>query len=109
MDHENRSRHSSHLERDDAGENSERGETEPQNSAKLLGGRIACLVGILLSAASILAPVLGASANISGGVLGVVLGALGYFLGSRRLGSATVVLGVVALFLAVLLSEAGWL
>jgi hypothetical protein len=51
--------------------------------AKLLGGRICCLVGLLLSA---------------GGILFALLGVLGYFLGARRLGAATVVLGVVAVF-----------
>src|SRR3712207_7868431 len=41
---------------------------------------------------------LGASANVSAGAVGAALGILGYFLGMRRLGAATIVLGVVAVF-----------
>ena len=32
------------------------------------------------------------------GPLGVALGVLGYFLGARRLGAVTIVLGVIAVF-----------
>jgi len=71
---------------------------ERANVAKLLGGRICCLVGLLLGAGSILFALLGASANVSAGAVGLALGVLGYFLGARRLGAATVVLGIVAVF-----------
>jgi len=69
-----------------------------EGAAKLLGGRISCVVGILLGAGGILFALLGASANVSAGAVGAALGILGYFLGARRLGAATVVLGTVALF-----------
>ena len=66
--------------------------------AKLLTGRISCIVGILSGAGGILFALLGASANVSAGAVGAALGILGYFLGARRLGTATIVLGVVAVF-----------
>ena len=69
-----------------------------KGAAKLLGGRIFCIVGILCGAGSILFALLGASANVSGGTVGAALGALGYFLGARRLGAVTIVLGVIAVF-----------
>jgi hypothetical protein len=71
---------------------------ERANVAKLLGGRICCLVGLLLGAGGILFALLGASANVSAGAVGLALGVLGYFLGARRLGAATVGLGIVAVF-----------
>jgi hypothetical protein len=71
---------------------------ERTNVAKLLGGRICCLAGLLLGAGGILFALLGASANVSAGAVGLALGVLGYFLGARRLGAATVVLGIVAVF-----------
>jgi hypothetical protein len=71
---------------------------ERANLAKLLGGRICCLVGLLFGVGGILFALLGASANVSAGAVGLALGVLGYFLGARRLGAATVVLGIVAVF-----------
>ena len=69
-----------------------------KGAAKLLGGRICCIVGILFGAGGILFALLGASANVSSGAVGAALGVLGYFLGARRLGTATIVLGVIAIF-----------
>ncbi|HEY6579697.1 MAG TPA: hypothetical protein VIZ60_01070 [Rubrobacter sp.] len=69
-----------------------------QGVAKLLGGRISCVVGILFGAGGILFALLGASANVSAGAVGAALGILGFFLGARRLGAATIVLGVIAVF-----------
>ena len=40
----------------------------------------------------------GASVDLSAGAVGLALGVLGYFLGARRLGAASVVLGTVAIF-----------
>jgi hypothetical protein len=71
---------------------------ERANLAKLLGGRICCLIGLLFGAGGILFALLGASANVSAGAVGLALGVLGYFLGARRLGAATVVLGIVTVF-----------
>jgi choline-glycine betaine transporter len=61
-------------------------------SAKLLGGRISCAVGLLLGIGAFVSALFGGGANISAGALGVALGVLGYFLGSRKLATATVVL-----------------
>src|SRR5215208_3122556 len=69
-----------------------------KGAAMLLAGRISCIVGILFGASGILFALLGASANVSAGAVGAALGILGYFLGARRLGVATIVLGVVAVF-----------
>ena len=69
-----------------------------EGTARLLGGRISCIVGILFGAGGILFALLGASANVSAGAVGAALGVLGYFLGARRLGAATIVLGVAAIF-----------
>jgi len=65
---------------------------------KLLLGRICCLVGLLLGAGGFVVATLGASVNLSAGAVGIALGVLGYFLGARRLGAASVVLGVGAVF-----------
>jgi hypothetical protein len=55
-------------------------------------------VGFLLGAGGILFALLGASDNVSAGAVGLALGVLGYFLGARRLGTATIVLGVAAVY-----------
>ena len=69
-----------------------------KGAAMLLGGRISCSVGILFGSGGILFALLSASANVSAGAVGAALGVLGYFLGARRLGTATIVLGVFAVF-----------
>jgi len=91
---------SSHVERDDVQENPG-GDKERKDALKLLVGRISCMVGILLGVGDIILALLGASDDVSAGVLAMVLGVLGYSLGARRLGAATVVLGTVALFFVV--------
>ena len=65
---------------------------------KLLLDRICCLVGLLLSTGGFVVATLGASGNLSAGAVGIALGVLGYFLGARRLGAASVVLGTAAIF-----------
>jgi hypothetical protein len=58
------------------------------------------VVAVLDSSASqtgIVFAVLGRSVNLSAGAVGVALGVVGYFLGERRMGAATIVLGVVAI------------
>ena len=65
---------------------------------KLLLGRICCLVGLLLSTGGFVGAILGASVNLSAGAVGIALGVLGYYLGARRLGAASVVLGTAAVF-----------
>ena len=56
------------------------------------------MVGLLLGAGGFAVAILGASVNLSAGAVGIAVGVLGYFLGARRLGAASVVLGTVAIF-----------
>jgi hypothetical protein len=72
---------------------------ERRNAAKLLLSRVCCIVGLLLGAGGILSALLSASNNVSAGAVGAALGIVGYFLGERRLGTATIVLGVIAVFI----------
>src|ERR671939_1980376 len=65
---------------------------------KMLLGRICCVFGLLLGAGGFVVATLGASVNLSAGAVGMGLGVLGYFLGERRLGAASVVLGTAAVF-----------
>ena len=74
-------------------------------SAKLLGARISCFVGLLLGVGAIIAAMLGGGANISAGALGVGLGVLGYFLGSRQLATATVFLCAAAILFGLAASQ----
>jgi hypothetical protein len=64
----------------------------------LLLGRICCVVGLLLSTGGFAVASLGASVNLSAGAVETALGVLGYFLGARRLGAASVVLCTAAIF-----------
>ena len=73
--------------------------------ARLLGARISCVVGLLLGIGGFLAAFFGGGANISAGALGVGLGVLGYFLGSRRLATATVFLCVAAILFGLAASQ----
>jgi hypothetical protein len=69
----------------------------PKGAAMLLGGKISCIVGILFRARHPLrAPRRERQCVVRG--VGVVLGVLGYFLGARRLGAVTIVLGAIAVF-----------
>lgn len=72
-----------------------------ENPATLLGGRISCLLGILLGLGGIVLALLGGNPSVASGAVGIGLGVLGYFLGSSRLAVVTVVVGVAALFFAV--------
>jgi hypothetical protein len=69
-----------------------------EDALKLLLGRICCLVGLLLGAGGFVVATLGASVNLSAGAVGIALGVLGYYLGARRLGAVSVVLGIGAVF-----------
>ena len=64
---------------------------------KLLGGWISCVASLLLGTGAVLATLLDGGANISACALGVGLGVLGYFLGPRRLATATVFLCAAAI------------
>jgi hypothetical protein len=74
------------------------GDRKREEVLKPLAGRICCLVGLLLGVGGIIFSVLSASVNLSAGAVGIVLGLVGYFLGVRRLGTATIAVGVNALF-----------
>ncbi len=76
-----------------------------EQQVMLLAGRISCVVGILFGDGGIVAALLGGSANASVGAVGAALGILGYFLGSRRLGTFTVLLCVAALFFGLAASQ----
>jgi len=72
--------------------------TKREGVLKLLLGRICCLVSLLFGVGGIIFSVLSASVNLSAGAVGIVLGLVGYFLGVRWLGVATIAVGVIALF-----------
>ncbi len=76
-----------------------------EHQVMLLAGRISCVLGLLLGLGGIAAALLGGGASISPGAVGVALGILGYFLGSRRLGTVTVLLCVAALFFGLAASQ----
>ena len=69
-----------------------------EDALKLMLGRICCVVGLLFGAGGIVFAILSASVNVSAGAVGIVLGLVGYFLGERRLGTAAIAVGVIALF-----------
>ncbi len=69
-----------------------------EEQVKLLAARISCIIGLLFGFGGIVAALLGGTANVSVGAVGAALGILGYFLGSRRLGTITVLLCVAVLF-----------
>ncbi len=69
-----------------------------EQQVMLLAGRVSCILGLLLGIGGIVAALFGGTANVSIGAVGAALGILGYFLGSRRLGTVTVLLCVAALF-----------
>ncbi len=68
-------------------------------------GTVSCVVGILLGVGGTVAALLVGSANVSAGAVGVALGLVGYFLGSRHLGAVTVVAGVIGLFFVLVASQ----
>ncbi len=72
---------------------------------KLLAGRICCVIGLLFGLGGIVAAFLGGGASVSPGAVGAALGVLGYFLGSRRLGTTTVLICVAALFFGLAASQ----
>ena len=71
----------------------------------LLVGRVSCILGLLCGVFGIVAVLLGGGASISPAAVGAALGILGYFLGSRRLGTVTVLLCVAALFFGLAASQ----
>ncbi len=82
-------------ERDD-GQNSVPGE-ELQGTVKLLIGRILSVLGILNGVGGTVAALAIHSEDVTFASLAILLGVVGYFLGARRLGAASVVVGVLLL------------
>lgn len=69
-----------------------------REAGRELLGTVSCIVGMLCGIGGILFAILGASDNVSAGVIGAVLGIIGYFLGQRRLAIVAIVIGVAAVF-----------
>ena len=68
-----------------------------QGTVKLLIGRILSVLGILNGEGGTVAALAIHSEDITFATLAILLGVVGYFLGARRLGAASVVVGVVLL------------
>ena len=76
---------------DDAGRSSE--ERSAAGKTKLLLGRVASVLGILVALSVVFVPNSATIATFSA----IVLGGVGYVLGARRLGAAAAIIAVVAL------------
>jgi hypothetical protein len=68
--------------------------------AKLLAGRISCLIALLLGAAQLYLAFPEGSADTSVGILGIAFCILGYYLDSRRLATATIFLCSAAIIIS---------
>jgi hypothetical protein len=73
--------------------------------AMLLGGWISCVIGVLLAVGTVFAAFLGGGPNISASALGVGFSVLGYFLGARKLATATVFLCAAAILFGLAASQ----
>lgn len=76
-----------------------------EDRVKLLAGRIVSAIGTLLALAGIVGIILQSGASITPGAVGVMLGILGYFLGSRKFGTVTIVLSIAVLFFGLAASQ----
>ena len=70
---------------------------ETVGTMKLLMGRISAVLGILAGVGGTVAALAFDSTDITPAAAAILLGVVGYFLGARRLGAVSVVLGVVVL------------
>ncbi len=70
-----------------------------QGTVKLLIGRSLSVLGILNGVGGTGATLAIQSTDITFATLAILLGVVGYFLGARRLGAASVIVGVVLLLL----------
>ena len=70
---------------------------ETAGTLKLLVGRLASVLGILAGVGGTTAALAVDSTDITAAAAAILLGVLGYFLGARRLGALSVVVGVVLL------------
>jgi hypothetical protein len=81
------------------------GATEQQRArnAKAFFATIVCVIGLVLSVGVLISTLVsgGSYGVISAAAVGVGLGILGYFLGAGRLGTVTIVVSIVTLFLGI--------
>jgi hypothetical protein len=83
------------------------GEAGPdrRRQERLLAGKIFCLAGLLLAIGQVVATLYGAGANATASILGIGFCILGYYLDSRKLATATVVLCVVSILFGLAASQ----
>lgn len=81
-------------------------EARAQN-AKSGAATLVCAVGLLIAVGSAIATMfLGVGADvISGCAVGVALGILGYYLGASRLGVATIIISILAMFAGLIINQ----
>ena len=81
-------------------------EARAQN-AKSGAATLVCALGLIIALGSAIATVfIGVGVDvISGGAVGIALGILGYYLGAGRLGVATIVISVLAMFAGLLVNQ----
>jgi hypothetical protein len=73
--------------------------------ARLLAGRISCVVGLLLAMGQVVTALLGAGDNITAGALGIGFCILGYYLDSRKPATAIIFLCVAAILFGMATSQ----
>lgn len=78
---------------------------DARRSTRRFWGNVASIIGILFAVGGVVSALLRAGADVSAGAVGIALGILGYFLGSRRLGVAAVILSIAALFFGLAASQ----
>jgi choline-glycine betaine transporter len=78
---------------------------DTEGRARLLGGRISCVVGTLLAIVELLAALQGGGANITAGALGIGFCILGYYLHARKLATATIVVCAAAVIFGLAASQ----
>jgi len=76
-----------------------------EGRAVLIAGRASCVIGSLLAVGQVVAAFLGAGANITAGALAVGLCILGYYLGSRKLATATILLCMTSILFGLAASQ----
>ncbi len=81
------------------------GQENSVESPRLFWGRAACGLGVILAVMGIVAAFFGTGASILPSALGICLGILGYFLGSNRFGTITIILCTAVLFFGLAASQ----
>lgn len=81
-------------------------ETRAQNASSF-AATLVCVLGLIIALGSAIATIFaGVGVDvISGGAIGIGLGILGYFLGAGRLGIATIVVSLLAMFAGLLINQ----